>query len=287
MRRDELIALALRLGGSHRLVPPRQLGRGQAGVYLGDRQGQSVDFHDYREYQPGDDLRRVDWRAYARTGQMQLKLYREEISPVVEVVLDTSASMGAYPGKEQAAVFLAAFLHASVAAVGGRTVLCLNDRRHAGPEGIAALGTVTFDRPANGAALSPPPASGKPLRFFLGDCLFPDGVDIAFAALARGALALNPVFLLSRSERRPTLSGHCRLHDVEDAESGPFLDLSITDAVLDSYRARLLRHEDSLAAAAMRHGGSLLPVTVPDGELSLDDCHALVRALAAEEVVTA
>lgn len=285
MERDELIALALRWGGSHRLAPPRQLGRGQAGVYLGDRQGQSVDFHDYREYQPGDDLRRVDWRAYARTGQMQLKLYREEVSPVVEIVLDASLSMGAYPGKAQAAVFLAAFLHAAVAAVGGRAALLLDGRRHAGPGFPVALAAASFDRVGHAAFPAPPPVPGKPLRFFLGDCLFPGDVDTAFATLARGALALNPVFLLSRSERLPSLRGHCRLHDVED--DGPFVDLSITGAAIDAYLARLRRHEDSLAAAAMRHGGGLLPLTVPDAGLSAEDCQALVRSLAAEEVVTA
>ena len=39
-----------------------------AGRHRSRRKGASVEFADYRDYQPGDDLRRVDWRLYGRTG---------------------------------------------------------------------------------------------------------------------------------------------------------------------------------------------------------------------------
>jgi len=67
--------------------------RGMAGNWLGAGIGSSIDFQDHRPYLPGDDPRYIDWRAYARTGHYTMKLYREEVSPLVDLVLDTSASM--------------------------------------------------------------------------------------------------------------------------------------------------------------------------------------------------
>jgi len=40
--------------------------------------GQSVEFADYRNYVPGDDLRRIDWNLYGRLDRLFLKLYEEE-----------------------------------------------------------------------------------------------------------------------------------------------------------------------------------------------------------------
>ena len=67
--------------------------RGQAGNWLGAGVGSSIDFQDHRPYLPGDDPRYIDWSAYARTGHYTMKLYREEVSPLVDLVLDVSASM--------------------------------------------------------------------------------------------------------------------------------------------------------------------------------------------------
>ncbi len=55
--------------------------------------GSSVEFHDFRPYQPGDELRAVDWRAYARSRRVVTRLYRAERTIDVHVVLDVSPSM--------------------------------------------------------------------------------------------------------------------------------------------------------------------------------------------------
>src|SRR5579859_4538254 len=57
------------------------------------RRGNSVEFADYRNYTPGDDLRRVDWNAYARLERLFLKLFQEEEDITVHVLLDASKSM--------------------------------------------------------------------------------------------------------------------------------------------------------------------------------------------------
>ena len=59
----------------------------------GQSTGSSIDFQDHRSYLPGDDPRHIDWSAYARTGHYFMKLYRAEVRPMVDLVVDSSASM--------------------------------------------------------------------------------------------------------------------------------------------------------------------------------------------------
>lgn len=57
------------------------------------QKGSSAEFSDFREYMPGDDLRRVDWNAYGRLDRLYIKEYMEEKEAVVTILIDTSASM--------------------------------------------------------------------------------------------------------------------------------------------------------------------------------------------------
>src|SRR5690349_18050780 len=57
------------------------------------RRGSSVEFADYRDYTPGDDLRRLDWNIYARLERPFIKLLEEEEDLAVHILLDGSASM--------------------------------------------------------------------------------------------------------------------------------------------------------------------------------------------------
>ncbi len=64
-----------------------------SGQHRSPQKGSSVEFAEYRAYQPGDDLRRVDWRLYGRTDRLHVKQYEEETQLRVFLLLDTSASM--------------------------------------------------------------------------------------------------------------------------------------------------------------------------------------------------
>lgn len=63
------------------------------GLHRSRRTGTSMDFAEHRAYQPGDDLRRVDWRVYGRTDRFYLKTYEADTNADVMVALDASASM--------------------------------------------------------------------------------------------------------------------------------------------------------------------------------------------------
>ena len=72
----------------------RRLAEGAiSGQHRSPFHGFNVEFAAYREYTPGDDLRRLDWRVFARSDRHYIKQYEEESNVRVTFVVDASASM--------------------------------------------------------------------------------------------------------------------------------------------------------------------------------------------------
>ncbi|MFA4986687.1 MAG: DUF58 domain-containing protein [Candidatus Brocadiia bacterium] len=65
-----------------------------SGLHRSPFKGFSVEFAEYRQYMPGDDLKHFDWKLYARTEKEYIKQYQEETNLRVHILLDCSASMG-------------------------------------------------------------------------------------------------------------------------------------------------------------------------------------------------
>lgn len=81
------------------------------GKHLVKTYGQTVEFADYREYQLGDDIRRIDWNLFSRFEKYYLKLFTDERQMKVQIFLDCSASMGKEnPEKASYSVAVAAAL---------------------------------------------------------------------------------------------------------------------------------------------------------------------------------
>ncbi len=64
-----------------------------SGLHKSPKRGFSVEFNDYRNYYPGDDMRHVDWKLYARSEKFYIKQYEDETNVRCFIALDTSASM--------------------------------------------------------------------------------------------------------------------------------------------------------------------------------------------------
>src|SRR5262245_52427219 len=69
-----------------------------SGVHGSPFHGLSVEFSEYRDYQPGDEPRHIDWRLYARNDRLCVKRFEQETNARCTIVCDTSASM-AYRGR--------------------------------------------------------------------------------------------------------------------------------------------------------------------------------------------
>jgi uncharacterized protein (DUF58 family) len=64
-----------------------------AGLHRSPYHGFSLEFAEYREYSPGDDIRRVDWKVYGRSDRFYVKKYEGDTNTQVYLLLDTSRSM--------------------------------------------------------------------------------------------------------------------------------------------------------------------------------------------------
>jgi uncharacterized protein (DUF58 family) len=65
----------------------------QEGEQSSSSTGQGMIFEDHKKYQPGDDIRKIDWKAYARTDDIYVKRFEEEKSLTVHILVDRSSSM--------------------------------------------------------------------------------------------------------------------------------------------------------------------------------------------------
>jgi uncharacterized protein (DUF58 family) len=105
-----------------------------AGPNKANFRGRGIDFEEVRSYQPGDDIRTIDWRVTARTGAAHTKLFREERERPVLVVVDQRGSQffgSQYCFKSVLAAHLAGLLAWSALANGDRVGgLVFNDSRH-------------------------------------------------------------------------------------------------------------------------------------------------------------
>ncbi|WP_348732502.1 DUF58 domain-containing protein [Rheinheimera texasensis] len=75
------------------LAPKQVIQSKLAGSYLARSKGRGMEFDEVRHYQPGDDVRTIDWRVTARTGKVHTKLFREEKERPVFVLTDLSPGM--------------------------------------------------------------------------------------------------------------------------------------------------------------------------------------------------
>jgi len=89
------VPLLVRLSGRASALPLRtgHISARQSGDYQSPFRGRGMEFDESRLYQPGDDIRNIDWRVTARTGKTHTKLYREERERPVFLWVDLRAPM--------------------------------------------------------------------------------------------------------------------------------------------------------------------------------------------------
>ncbi len=85
--------IQLRLQANQLLLDSSKIHAQQGGAYLSSFKGRGMEFDESRIYQAGDDIRNMDWRVTARTGNAHTKVFREERERPVLLWLDLNASM--------------------------------------------------------------------------------------------------------------------------------------------------------------------------------------------------
>jgi uncharacterized protein (DUF58 family) len=210
----------MQAAAEHLRLPLRnRIWRGQSGNWLGAGIGSSIDFQDHRPYLPGDDPRYIDWNAYARTGNYTMKLYREEVSPLVDLVLDVSESMFVTDAKAIRTLELFYFcIESARHSVASLHCFAADAAQvHALPIEQALAGhdflTATTDGPPN---LGRVPWRQGSLRILLSDLLFPGSPESILTLLSAGkgrGLILVP---FCASESDPDWLGNIAFIDCEN-----------------------------------------------------------------------
>lgn len=86
-----------------------------AGRHRSKQRGSSTEFHEYRQYTPGDDPSMVDWRVFARSDRHYLKTFEQETNLECTIFVDSSASMGFKEKSELSKLEYASFFAACLA----------------------------------------------------------------------------------------------------------------------------------------------------------------------------
>lgn len=235
--------------------------RGLAGNWHGVGSGSSLDFQDHRAYVPGDDPRYINWLAYARTGQYTMKLYRPEISPVVDLALDATASMRLTKGKWVRTLELVYFCLASAVRAGaalrvyltgaGRALLLDNSRIHSLDFGELP-GQVTPS-----AGLESVPWRANSLRVIVSDLLFEPG---AAEGLMRAFGPASFTIILAPWTTEESDPGWEGLLELRDVETQSHVVRKITSEMLRAYKTAYQKHFDWWRDFVRRRHGVLARV---------------------------
>jgi uncharacterized protein (DUF58 family) len=281
---DASIRQALRsgeqLGARYALQIPQVAASGIIGSRAGRRAGSSIDFQDYREYQPGDDLRFIDWGIYARTDRLTVKLFREEVTPHLDLILDGSRSMNlADTAKANAVAQLAALLATSAANAQCSQAVWLSG------EGFQRLANDTltpsaWDKleldskrtPEQSFEILPPKFRRLGVRVLVSDLLWPGEPIQLLRRLREGAAALLVIQLLARDDATPPEHGNLR---VVDSETGDENEIYIDSSIAKQYAENLAQLQQSWDDACRQCGAHMTTIVAEDLEASLHELEAM------------
>ncbi len=245
-------------------------GRGGAGRSPLHERGGRVEFAGHRAYASGDDVRSIDWNAYARLGAYVIKEFEAPREAQLLLLLDRSASMEQF-GKRASMLRLAAGL-GWLGLVAGARVCCATaaaaTRWIAAPEHVQELLDAIEKLPPQSVAdlpgaveRAPRGGSGRKTIVLLSDLYEGDAFARALALVARrGATVLCAQVVAADELRAPA---HAALSLV-DAESGETLDVSLDDAARARFHAAAEGFLADRLAVATRHGARLVRISPGD-----------------------
>ncbi len=247
------------------------------GKHLIKKYGQTIEFADYRNYQPGDDIRRIDWNLFARLKKYFLKLYTDERQMHVRIFLDCSASMGLYPQKAAYALgFAAALGFLAVKSNDKVSFHFLGDGRAVDPFGLIvgknaffrAIGEfdkITFGGEADFAGSVPLVAgegASDGLSVLISDFLNENRWQRAADYLLFKKRQILVCQILGREDLAPNYSGKYELVDCEGSGPGDGRNvrLNVSRPMLEQYRKEISAYIAELGQICAAKGAAFLSV---------------------------
>ena len=230
------------------------------------RKGQSVEFADFRNYVPGDDVRFIDWNTYARLDRLFLKLFLEEEDLHFYALIDASGSMDfGDPTKLYFAKQLAAALGYIGLARGDRVKIetlgqpstrpapVLRGRRSLWPmldylETIESPEAVSLADGCKNFCLR---NSGKGIVLLISDLMDKTGYEAALRYLLAQEMDVYVIHVLSAEEMEPELQGDLELIDCEDGDKA---EITVSAPLMKRYKRTLATFIGSAREFCTRRG---------------------------------
>jgi uncharacterized protein (DUF58 family) len=251
----------------HLTLMSRRLHRGEArGEHQTYRKGSSLEFYDYRSYQPGDDFRYIDWSIYSRLHRLFVKLFASEEDLTLHILLDNSESMQfGEPRKIDYARRVGASLGyigiANLDRVGitsfsselGNSLPPHRSRSHVFSlfdhfSKLKTGGTTQFNRCLTEFSLREKKSG---LAVVISDLLDAEGFDKGLLALLYRGFDVVLIQILDEREIEPARRGAFRLIDGETAE---FERVTIDDAMIRLYDRTLQKFFSGVEDFCLKRG---------------------------------
>jgi uncharacterized protein (DUF58 family) len=265
--------LAKRLGAYSIVLNAGRLGH-HKGTHRSRKTGSSLDFSDFREYHPGDDLRHIDWNVFARTDQPFIKRFLDEQEMRVHIVLDPTKSMGVQDKWSFARQLAIGLGH--IGLKNGDTVSfsTWSDNqdflfRKKGAVHRAALTKYIS------SIVSPPAGdifTGRVLKHIPKAVtvlfIITDGLEETsqwehlFKRLPGICRDIRLITVHSKAEETPNYMGDIRFIDIENEEE---VEVTISNRTLQQYFEKKKMHEAKLMSLANKYRIRLLRAEVSDG----------------------
>jgi uncharacterized protein (DUF58 family) len=238
------------------------------------KSGSGVEFADYRDYQPGDDFRSVDWNVYRRFDRLLVRLYAEEEDLAIYFLLDASASMSFGAGKKAAYAkrVVAALAYVALANLDRASIVTINDhvtKRLPETRGRARifkafrfLREVEFAGKTDlGDAMKTFVAQNKRrgLAVIVSDLYDPNGFARGINILRYHKFDPFVVHVIDPAEAAPKLHGDLL---VRDCETGDEREVTVTAAVLEQLSRAHAQYADEIERFCTTHQVSYVPANV-------------------------
>jgi len=240
------------------------------GTRIGDsvskRVGRSLEFKDYKSYQPGDDLRSIDWNLYGRLNKLYLKLFHEEVDLNIYIFIDSSLSMcdddGKGGKKENSKLLYAQKLAAAISYIALNSlnsvgVVSFSDsveqflppsrkKTHIYPifdflENISPQKDTNINQAMKSFVMRKGVSSGAAL--ILSDFFSPPGYQEGIKYLIHKGFSVNMIQILSPEDKNPAIIGKARIQDIESYSASNFY---INEIILKKYKEKLNKYIDGL-----------------------------------------
>ncbi len=248
-----------------------RIDKGMSGARKSSAKGSSVEFSDFREYIPGDDIRRIDWNVYGRLDKLFIKQFMEEKEAFYHIFVDSSASMnfGEKKKSDMALKLAAVFVWLVQKQLDRVEILTLSDGRLDRTSPITGrssfarmldeLEKVSFGGTTGiNEAISRAKINGRGVTIIISDFLDPEGIDEAIKFLIFKRQEVMLLQVLAHEEIEFDEEGTFAIKDMETSDE---VRVTMSRQTIKNYQKTLESHNQKIQRLAKKYGCAYMQIT--------------------------